>query len=80
MREHDTPADALDEPRIRSKLSKARKKLEARYREYTRRFIQDETGDPILPILGVTKDGLGQTRTAEFTPARRERILEDLRV
>lgn len=78
LRNHDTPIEALDEPRIRQKIAKARDKLMAKWREYRRRFIKDENGDPVLPVLGVTQDGIGQVRTAEFTPARRGRILKDL--
>ena len=78
LRDHDTPADALDEPRINKKLEKAKNKLQAKYREYTRRFIKDETGDPVLPILEVTKDGIGQVRSAQFSAARRKRILGDM--
>ena len=78
LRDHETPADALDEVRIKKKLEKATKKLQAKYREYTRRFIKDEAGDPVLPILGVTKDGIGQVRPAEFSAARRKRILGDM--
>ena len=65
--EHDVPVGALDEPRVRAKKAKARKKLESKYNEYTRRFIKDETGDPVLPVLNVTKDGVGQVRTAQFS-------------
>ena len=78
LREHDTPVGALDEARVAMKIEKAKKKLQAKYREYRRRFIQDERGDRVLPILGVTKDGIGQTRTAEFGAARRKRILRDM--
>ena len=60
------------------KLEKAKNKLQAKYREYTRRFIKDETGDPVLPILEVTKDGIGQVRSAQFSAARRKRILGDM--
>ena len=76
--EHDVPVGALDEPRVRAKLAKARKKLESKYNEYKRRFIKDETGDPVLPMLNVTRDGIGQVRTAQFSATRRKNILRDL--
>ena len=78
LREHETPRGALDIPRIERKLRKARDKLDAKYRGYRRRFIKDQNGDPVLPILNTTMDGLGQVRTAQFTPAARKRILRDM--
>jgi hypothetical protein len=64
LNEHDdTTLAALDIPRITKKLKKAPKKLKARYDEYKRRFIRDENGEPVLPILGTAQDGIGQTKT-----------------
>jgi hypothetical protein len=78
LNEHDTTLAALDIPRIAKKLKKAQKKLQARYDEYKRRFIRDENGDPVLPILGTTQDGIGQTRTAMTTSVNRKNILRDM--
>jgi hypothetical protein len=52
LNEHDTTLAALDIPRITKKLKKSQKKLQARYDEYKRRFIRDENGDPVIPIIG----------------------------
>ena len=78
LREHDTPLENLDRLKIRTKLRKAQKKLQARYDAYKRRFIRDENGDRVLPLIGTTRDGIGQTRTAEFSPTQRKNILRDM--
>jgi hypothetical protein len=78
LRDHDTPLENLDRPKIRTKLRKAQKKLQARYDAYKRRFIRDENGDRVLPVLGTTRDGIGQTRTAEFNPNQRKNILRGM--
>ena len=78
LREHDTPLENLDRIKIRTKLRKAQKKLQARYDAYKRRFIRDENGDRVLPLIGTTRDGIGQTRTAEFSPTQRKNILRDM--
>ncbi len=67
LNEHDTPLAALDIPRITKKLKKAQKKLQARYDEYKRRFIRDKNGDLVLPILGTTQYGIGETMTSMTT-------------
>jgi hypothetical protein len=59
INEHDTTLAALDIPRITKKVEKAQNKLQARYDEYKRRFLRDENGDLVLPILGTTQDGIG---------------------
>ena len=78
LREHDTPLENLDRLKIRTKLRKAQKKLQARYDAYKRRFIRDENGDRVLPVNGTTRDGIGQTRTSEFSPTQRKNILRDM--
>ncbi len=78
LQEHDTPLEHLDRPKIRTKLGKAQKKLQARYDAYIRRFIRDENGDRVLPVLGTTRDGIGQTRAAEFNPTQRKNILRGM--
>ena len=76
LQNHDTPVANLDLERIRKKLKKAEKKLKRRYEEYKRRFISDSNGVHVLPVVGTTKDGIGQTSTAEFSQARRKRLVE----
>jgi hypothetical protein len=78
FREHDTPLENLDHPKIRTKLRKAQKKLHAHYDTYKRRFIRDENGDRILPLIGTTRDGIVQTQTAKFCPTQRKNILRDM--
>ena len=76
LQDHDTPVATLDMPKIRSKLAKAKAVLQRKYDEYKRRFIRDENGVHVLPVPGVTMDGIGQRRTAEFSQARRKRLVE----
>ncbi len=78
LRDHDTPLEHLDRPKIRTKLRKAQKKLQTRYDAYKRRFICDENGDRVVPVLGTTRDGIGQTRTAVFNPTQRKNILRGM--
>ena len=76
LRDHETPVANLDVPKIRTKLTRAKAKLQRRYAEYKRRFIRDENGNHVLPVPGVTMDGIGQKNTAEFSQARRKRLVE----
>ena len=76
LQDHETPVAALDVPRIRGKLSKAKAKLQRKYNEYKRRFIRDENGNHVLPVPGVNKDGIGQKNTAEFSQERRKRLVQ----
>jgi hypothetical protein len=78
LRDHDTPLEHLDRSKIRTKLRNAQKKLQARYDAYKRRFIRDENGDRVLPILGTIRNGIGQTRTAEFNPTQTKNILRGM--
>jgi len=73
INEHDTTLAALDIPRITKKVEKAQNKLQARYDEYKRRFIRDENGDPVMPILGTTQDGISHTRTSMTTSVNRKK-------
>ena len=76
LRDHDTPVNMLDTDQIRLKLGKAKSKLQRRYAEYKRQFIRDEAGNSVLPVPGVTRDGIGQKRTAEFSQARRKQLVQ----
>jgi len=68
---HNKPVGQLNVPALMEKLAEARKVLRRKRAEYLRKFIKDERGRRVLPKPGVTKDGLGQLKTAELTQARR---------
>ena len=70
--DEDTPVGDLDVPRIKEKLASATKKFQAKWREYERLFIKDEDGDPVLPVPGVARNGLGQVHTGELTANQRK--------
>ena len=75
LRNHDTPVEELNDQRIKTRLNKAKKTLERRYEAYRRRFIKNDGGLHVLPLAGTTKDGIGQTRTAEVSQTvRRNRV------
>jgi hypothetical protein len=75
MRDHGTPLENLDRPKIRTKLRKAKKKLQARFHAYKRRFIRYENGNYMLHVLGTTRDGIGQARATEFNPTYGNNVL-----
>ena len=75
---HDRPVEDLNVERIMSKLNKAKRKLQRSYENYKKRFIKDENGVPALPAPNVTRDGIGQVRTAQFSQQRRRNILRQM--
>lgn len=75
---HSKPLAQLDVPALKAKLSKARSVLARKRSGYTRKCMKDETGQRVLPQIGVTEDGLGQKRTAQLTQAQRAAKLRSM--
>ena len=52
--------------------------LDGKRNAYIKLFIKNSNGSSVLPRVGVTKDGIGQVRTAQFTQAARKILVDQI--